>query len=551
MDGRLVLALEEALGARQPSADRSHEGGIEQQVHGDARRRARRRDDVAGPDALAVRPLPRLDGHIEMARGVRHVSEKRRGRPGPGAQRASAVHEQVVGLLPVAARHGVAGALEQRRIRCSAHDAPPQCRMPGGHVVTAKVTRGNRRGHASRVCRRATVNGVELEYEVKGSGEPVLLISPVAGGQLSAAPVRTALADRYRLIRYHKRGWAGSTHTPPPVSIADHVVDAAALLEHLDVPRAHIAGHSSGGAIALQMALDQPEIVHTLVLLEPSLLSVPGAGAFLQKAGPALEAYAAGDHEKALGDLHDRRERPRLGNLREPWSKTRIPGAVADALKDADTFFGVELPALTRWPFDARVGRRHLPAGLSVLGAETQPLWVEIAELLRSSLPRGRGVPDRGRRSPPAHPAPRARRPRDRAVPGAPWHELEPSVDGGRGGLTPTRRAVIGYSRPSNQTRAVMTGGVVRRVDEPREFSASKQGDRHDDRDQDREDRDHAGCRERLSLRERGVWLLGLRRQLPLRVRLPVPRVPLRRVPLRLTPDARSRIPVGRVNDFV
>jgi pimeloyl-ACP methyl ester carboxylesterase len=56
--------------------------------------------------------------------------------------------------------------------------------------------------------------------------------------------------------RYHKRGWVGSTHTPPPVSIADHAADAAALLEQLGVRRAHIAGHSTGASIAAQLALD-------------------------------------------------------------------------------------------------------------------------------------------------------------------------------------------------------------------------------------------------------------------------------------------------------
>src|SRR5512134_3506956 len=115
----------------------------------------------------------------------------------------------------------------------------------------------------------ATVNSVELEYEVVGSGEPVLLISPVLADGFLPLLSEPALADRYQLIRYHKRGWVGSTHTPPPVSIADH----AALLRHLGVPRSHIAGHSSGAAVAAELALDQPETVHTLILLELSLLS--------------------------------------------------------------------------------------------------------------------------------------------------------------------------------------------------------------------------------------------------------------------------------------
>jgi len=234
---------------------------------------------------------------------------------------------------------------------------------------------------------KAKLNGVDLEYEVKGSGEPVLFISPVLADGFVPLSSERALADGYRLILYHKRGWGGSTHTPAPVSVADHAVDAAALLEHLDVPRAHIVGHSSGGAIALQMALDRPEIVHSLVLLEPSLLSVPGAQAFLQKAGPALEAYAAGDHEKALAIFMTAVSGVDWNTCRAVVDEC-IPGAVADALKDADTFFGVELPALTRWTFDARSAAAISQPALSVVGSETQPLWLEIAELFRSWLPR-------------------------------------------------------------------------------------------------------------------------------------------------------------------
>ncbi len=66
------------------------------------------------------------------------------------------------------------------------------------------------------------VNGAKLEYEAVGSGEPVLLISPVLADGFLPLFEEPVLADRYKLIRYHKRGWAGSTHTPAPVSIADH-----------------------------------------------------------------------------------------------------------------------------------------------------------------------------------------------------------------------------------------------------------------------------------------------------------------------------------------
>lgn len=232
----------------------------------------------------------------------------------------------------------------------------------------------------------AHVNGVELEYEMVGSGEPVLLISPVlADGFLPLLPEPT-LAHGYQLVRYHRRGWVGSTHTPPPVSIATHATDAAALLAHLGVTRAHIAGHSSGAAVGVQLALDHPEAVHTLISLELSLLSVPSGEAFFQQVGPAFEAYESGDHESALAIFMSV-----VGG--QDWStiravlEERVPGAVAQAIKDADTFFGIELPSLGEWGFGPeQAAAIHCPV-LSVLGSDTHPLWVEVAAFLRSSLP--------------------------------------------------------------------------------------------------------------------------------------------------------------------
>jgi pimeloyl-ACP methyl ester carboxylesterase len=65
----------------------------------------------------------------------------------------------------------------------------------------------------------------------------------------------------------------------------------------------------------------------------------------------------------------------------------RIPGVVAQSIQDADTFFGIELPALTAWTFGPEQAAAVRRPVLSMVGAETQPLWVEIAEFLRCSLP--------------------------------------------------------------------------------------------------------------------------------------------------------------------
>jgi pimeloyl-ACP methyl ester carboxylesterase len=73
-------------------------------------------------------------------------------------------------------------------------------------------------------------------------------------------------------------------------------------MQYLGVACAHVVGHSYGGTIALQLALDAPEAVHSLALLEPALLSaVPGASQFMEAMGPVLQMYEAGNKAGVVG----------------------------------------------------------------------------------------------------------------------------------------------------------------------------------------------------------------------------------------------------------
>src|SRR5512138_1188303 len=121
------------------------------------------------------------------------------------------------------------------------------------------------------------VDGSAIEYEIQGNGEPVLLIPPGLVVDGLARPLRAEpeLAARYRLIHYRRRGYARSGRGSTPITMAEEARDAAALLEHLQVKAAHVAGHSIGAMIALQLALDAPNLVHSLALLEPPLRTIP------------------------------------------------------------------------------------------------------------------------------------------------------------------------------------------------------------------------------------------------------------------------------------
>jgi pimeloyl-ACP methyl ester carboxylesterase len=157
-------------------------------------------------------------------------------------------------------------------------------------------------------------------------------------------------------------------------------------LTHLGVERAHVVGHSSGGAIALQLALDAPEMVHSLVLLEPALLDVP-KGALIEGAvGPAIRLYDAGQKEAATDGFL----RWAIGPAYREFVDRLLPGAYTQAVTDADTFFSVELPALQTWRFtraDAEYIRQPV---LSVLGEESfkdWPGWPEVHARVNEWLP--------------------------------------------------------------------------------------------------------------------------------------------------------------------
>ena len=171
-----------------------------------------------------------------------------------------------------------------------------------------------------------------------------------------------------------------------PVSFAEHAADAAALLGHLGVRRAHVAGHSTGAIIALQLAADRPDLVHTLALLEPPLAGAPSAGAFFEKAGPALAAYGAGDREGAMARFLSVVSSLDWETCRRVIEK-HVPGGVAQAMADADDLFGSYLPALNAWQFGPEQAAAISQPVLSVLGTETERLFVDGHELLHAWFP--------------------------------------------------------------------------------------------------------------------------------------------------------------------
>lgn len=215
---------------------------------------------------------------------------------------------------------------------------------------------------------RAEVNDATLEYAVTGTGEPVICIhGAFVADAFQPLLTEPSLAGRYRLITYRRRGYANSSRTRGPVSISQQAADCRALLVYLDVERAHVVGHSFGGAIALQLALDTPAVVHSLVLLEPALM-IGASG------GPYREALARGGQryrEVGAAVVVDEFLQARSPGYRERLDHL-LPGAFAQTVTDAGIWFGTELPAQLAWHFDTAEARKITQPVLSVLGGESE-----------------------------------------------------------------------------------------------------------------------------------------------------------------------------------
>ena len=111
------------------------------------------------------------------------------------------------------------------------------------------------------------VNGMELYYEVAGEGPPVLLLHGLGSSARDWEYQTPELGRSYRVITMDVRGHGRSSRPPGPYSVAQFSQDALALLRALNATPAHIVGLSMGGMIAFQMAVDNPDAVRSLAII--------------------------------------------------------------------------------------------------------------------------------------------------------------------------------------------------------------------------------------------------------------------------------------------
>ncbi len=125
---------------------------------------------------------------------------------------------------------------------------------------------------------RLKLRGASLYLEEVGTGEPLVLLHGLGSSGQDWSEQVAFFGGRYRCIIPDARGSGRSRdleHPSGPFSISQLAADAAAVLDRLGLERVHLVGLSMGGMTALQLALDSPRLVHSLVLVNSGASVVP------------------------------------------------------------------------------------------------------------------------------------------------------------------------------------------------------------------------------------------------------------------------------------
>ena len=181
------------------------------------------------------------------------------------------------------------------------------------------------------------LDAVEVRYEVSGDGEPVICLhaNPFVDWYL---PLVERMPD-YAMLRYTRRPLDDA-----PLTVGSDATTCRQLAEHLGWDQSHVIGHSAGALTAVQVAVDAPDLVHTLSLLEPAV-AAPADSETASGPDPfaaIIQAYVAADYETAtelfLTAVCGRGSRPIL--------ERAVPGAFEHAVEACEFFFGAEVPAI-------------------------------------------------------------------------------------------------------------------------------------------------------------------------------------------------------------
>jgi pimeloyl-ACP methyl ester carboxylesterase len=119
--------------------------------------------------------------------------------------------------------------------------------------------------------RADVATGITIAYEESGppGGDPLLLLAPMGRDHSLVAPLLPRFSQHFHCIAPDYRGTGESDRPEAGYSIAQFAADAVALLDEIDLETVHVAGASMGAAVAMELAIAEPERVRSLSLYTP------------------------------------------------------------------------------------------------------------------------------------------------------------------------------------------------------------------------------------------------------------------------------------------
>ena len=157
---------------------------------------------------------------------------------------------------------------------------------------------------AAPVTGYASVNGLDMYYEITGSGQPLVLLHGGLGSVEMFAALAPALAQTRQVIAIDLQGHGRTAITDRPMTFEAMADDVAALVEELELGQVDILGYSLGGGVALQTAIRHPEVVRKLVLVS-TVLSYDGWFPEVQQGMASMTAEGASFmHETPMYQLY-------------------------------------------------------------------------------------------------------------------------------------------------------------------------------------------------------------------------------------------------------
>jgi pimeloyl-ACP methyl ester carboxylesterase len=224
--------------------------------------------------------------------------------------------------------------------------------------------------------------GVEIAWNERGRGSPVLLVHETAATGAVWDPLADALANEFRPVAYDRRGWGRTTE---PVeyrrtTIEEQSEDAAALIEAVADDPVIVCGAGVGAVVALDLLLRRSELVSAAVLIEPTLLQLTHAATEALSQDRHRLEIAAGNRENVI-DVYLSGGLPALGP-----GVARTPELTAETARERPGSVMAELgiPAGWRMPLPSLASAERPSA---IVTAESTPLLLrETSEALAARL---------------------------------------------------------------------------------------------------------------------------------------------------------------------